>query len=164
MTGKKIIFKSKLENWAEGMDYCAISVPSKVTKSLGTTKAVLVLASLNGCEPFQVSLFPVGGGQHFIRVRAKVRKQAGLKEGDSVQVHITVLDRSKVDLPADLISALKAESALKDFLALSPGKKNYAVRKINEASRIETRKKRIDEAIELALKDAEAKIDRMKKK
>ena len=164
ISGKKLTFKSKLENWAEGMDYCALSVPSKITKSLGTTKAVLVLAQINGGKPFQVSLFPVGGGKHFIRVRAKVRKQAGLKEGDSVQVHITVLDRSEVDLPSDLVSALKSEEALNDFNALTPGKKHYAIRKINDASRSETRKKRIDETVQLALQNTEIKIDRSKKK
>ncbi len=162
-TGKSLSFQSKLENWAEGMDYCAIAVPSKVTKILGTKKAVLVMASINGCEPFQVSLFPAGEGKHFIRVRAKVRKQAGLQEGDRVKVQITVLDRDKVDLPDDLVSALKAEGALSDFNALTPGKKNYAVRKINDVSKPETRKKRIAEAVELAQQEAEKKLNRKKR-
>lgn len=161
--GKTLSFKSKLENWAEGMDYCAIAVPAKITQTLGTKKAVLVLASINGCEPFQVSLFPAGGGQHYIRVRAKVRKQAKLKEGDQVKVQITVLDRAAVDLPEDLVTALKSEKALAEFNALTPGKKNYAVRKINDASRPETRKKRIQEAIELAIKNDEQKADRKAK-
>ncbi len=160
--GKKLSFQSKLVNWAEGMDYCAIAVPAKITQSLGTKSAVLVMASINGCEPFQVSLFPAGGGQHFIRVRAKVRKHANLKEGARVKVQITVLDRSDVELPEDLISALKEENALEEFKALTPGKKNYAVRKINEVSRPETRKKRIAEAVDLALQDAERRADRKK--
>lgn len=144
------------------MDYCALAVPEKITAKLGTKKAILVMATLNGGEAFQVSLFPAGGGQHYIRVRAKVRKEAGLREGDPVNVQITLLDRAQVDLPQDLVAALKAESALKDFNALTPGKKNYAVRKINEVARPETRKKRIAEAVELALKDREQKIDRKK--
>ncbi|QDK36181.1 YdeI/OmpD-associated family protein [Bdellovibrio sp. NC01] len=160
--GTKLSFQAKLENWAEGMDYCAIAVPAKITKTLGTTKAVLVMASLNGGEPFQVSLFPAGGGQHYIRVRAKVRKQMDLHEGDKVKVQIVVQDRADVDLPQDLIAALKAEGALKDFNALTPGKKNYAVRKINDVAKPETRKKRINEAVELALQEAEKKRDRAK--
>lgn len=158
--GKKLSFQGKLENWAEGMDYCAIAVPAKITEALGTKKAVLVMCALNGGEPFQVSLFPAGGGKHYIRVRAKVRKQADLHEGDRVKVQITILDRADVDLPEDLVKALKAEGALKDFNALTPGKKNYAIRKINDVAKPETRKKRIAEAVELALQESERKRDR----
>lgn len=153
--GKKLSFQSKLENWAEGMDYCAIAVPAKITKALGTKKAVLVLAKINNGEPFQVSLFPAGEGQHYIRVRAKVRKKENLNEGDKVKVQIIVLDRNDVDLPEDLIAALKSAGALSEFKALTPGKKNYAVRKINDVAKPETRKKRITEAVELALQESE---------
>lgn len=160
--GKKLSFNSTLENWEKGMDYCAIPVPAKITEALGTHAAVLVMASINGCEPFQVSLFPVGGGKHYIRVRKKVREQAGIKEGDKVIVQITVQDRADLDLPDDLVKALKAEEALEEFNALTPGKKNYEVRKINNASKPETRKKRINEAIELAFKEADRKIRKNK--
>ena len=156
--GKTLTFTSTLENWEKGMDYCAIPVPAKITTALGTKKAVLVMATINGCEAFQVSLFPVGGGKHYIRVRAKVRKQAKIKEGDKVKVTITVQDRADVDLPDDLVKALKEENATAEFKALTPGKKNYEVRKINDATRPETRKKRIAEAIQLAFKEADRKI------
>lgn len=149
--GQTLKFKSKLENWEEGMDYCAIAIPEKITKALGTKAAVLVMATLNKCEPFEVSLFPVGGGKHYMRVRAKVRKKANLKEGDIVQVQITIKDRAQVELPPDLIAALKNENALKEFKALTPGKKNFAVRKINEVTKTETRQKRIAEAVKLAI-------------
>lgn len=156
--GKTLKFESKLENWEKGMDYCAIPVPAKITEALGTHAAVLVMAVINGSEPFQVSLFPVGGGKHYIRVRKKVRIEAGLKEGDKVKVQITVQDRADIDLPDDLLKALKEESAEEEFHALTPGKKNYEIRKINEAAKAETRKKRIAEAIQLAFKEADRKI------
>jgi hypothetical protein len=34
---------------------------------------VLVMARVNDSDPLQVSLFPVGGGRHCIRIKAKVR-------------------------------------------------------------------------------------------
>src|SRR5580692_12882348 len=34
--GKQLSFQAKLENWAEGMDYCAVPVPASVTQALGT--------------------------------------------------------------------------------------------------------------------------------
>jgi uncharacterized protein YdeI (YjbR/CyaY-like superfamily) len=99
------------------MDYCAISVPASVTKTLGTKSAVLVMA--------------------------KVRKEADLKEGDRVRVRITVLDRADITIPKDLAGALRAEGAAHHFNALSAGKKNYMIRKIDDASKPATRAKRV---------------------
>jgi translation initiation factor IF-1 len=158
--GKQLTFESKLENWAEGMDYCAIPVPASVTKALGTKSAVLVMARVNTSKPFKVSLFPAGGGQHYIRLRAKVRKEAKLKEGDRVKVRITVLDRADITIPKDLASALRAERVAADFDALTAGKKNYIIRRIDDASKSETRKKRIQEAVEEAHRGREKRADR----
>ncbi|HKX44785.1 MAG TPA: DUF1905 domain-containing protein, partial [Burkholderiaceae bacterium] len=55
--GQKLSFHAHLENWAEGMDYCAVRVPAEITEALGTNGPVLVLARVNDSEPFQVSLF-----------------------------------------------------------------------------------------------------------
>jgi translation initiation factor IF-1 len=146
--GRKLSFKSTLENWAEGMDYCAIAVPAKITEALGTKSAVLVMARINDSAPFKVSLFPVGGGKHYIRVRKKVRKDANLKEGDGVLVLITPLDRSDIKIPVDLRAALRGSKASARFDALTAGKKNYMIRRIDDASKPETRAKRVREAVE----------------
>ena len=161
--GEKLTFQSKLENWAEGMDYCAIPVPAAVTKKLGTKAAVLVMATVNKSEPFKVSLFPAGGGKHYIRVRAKVRKEANLREGDKVKVGVTILDRADITIPGDLAKALKAEKAAKDFDALPPGKKNFLIRRIDDAAKPDTRAKRIAETVEEALKAREKNGDRKAK-
>jgi hypothetical protein len=150
IAGTELSFEATLENWAEGMDYCAVPVPAKITEALGTHSAVLVMASLNGSVPFKVSLFPVGGGRHYIRVRAKVRKETRTKTGDPVHMRITVLDRADVTYPADLVSALRAEGVTKIFKALPPGRQNFIVRRIEEAVKPETRLKRIEDAIEEA--------------
>lgn len=161
VTGKQLSFQSKLENWAEGMDYCAIPVPTSVTKSLGTKAAVLVMARLNKSEPFKVSLFPVGGGKHYIRVRKKVRMQANLKVGDRVKVTIEILDRdADAVMPKDLEKALRAEDVLADFKSITPGARNYIIRRIDDAAKPETRKKRIDEAVEAALEKREKLADK----
>ncbi|MDP9025068.1 MAG: DUF1905 domain-containing protein [Candidatus Eremiobacteraeota bacterium] len=64
VAGTQLSFEATLENWAEGMDYCAVPVPATITESLGTRGPVLVTACLNDSAPFTVSLFPVGGGKH----------------------------------------------------------------------------------------------------
>jgi hypothetical protein len=157
--GRQLSFQAKLENWAEGMDYCAVAVPAKITEALGTRGSVLVMAQVNASEPFQVSLFPVGGGQHFIRIKARVRQQTNTKTGDLIRVRFTVLDRAAVEIPDDLLSALKAEGAAAAFKSLTPGKQNFIVRRIDEAVKPETRQKRVQEAVVAAQQAREKAID-----
>jgi len=160
--GQELSFQVKLENWAEGMDYCAVPVPAKITQTLGTTGPVLVMAQVNDSEPFKVSLFPIGGGQHYIRIKAKVRKETETKVGDRVRVRITVLDRADVTIPEDLSRALRAEGVMEDFKSLPPGKQNFTIRRIDEAAKPETRAKRIQEAVEAAHQRREKRVDQAK--
>ena len=148
--GRKLTFKADMENWADGMDYCAVPVPAKITKALGTKGPVLVMAQLNNSEPFQVSLFPVGGGQHYIRIKAKVRQETSTNSGDRVHVRFTVLDRANVEIPDDLQNALTAKRMTASFKSLPPGKQNFAIRRINDAVKPETRDKRVQDAVTAA--------------
>jgi hypothetical protein len=143
----ELSFEATLENWAEGMDYCAVPVPATITEALGTDAAVPVLACVNESAPFKVSLFPVGGGRHYIRIKAKVRKETRTTTGDRVRIRITVLDRAAVTYPADLLAALRAKDATSAFKALPPGRQNFIIRRIEEAVKPETRRKRIDDAV-----------------
>jgi len=162
--GRQLSFEAKLQNWAEGMDYCAVPVPAKITQALGTKGPVLVMARVNQSEPFKVSLFPIGGGQHYIRIKAKVRKETKTKTGDRVRVRIIVLDRADVTYPKDLMAALKAEKATEDFKSLPPGEQNFILRRIDDAAKPETREKRIQEAVEAAHRRREKLADRGKVK
>src|SRR4051812_26393522 len=148
--GRQLSFMAKIENWEKGMDYCAVPVPAKITQALGTKGPVLVMAQVNDSEPFKVSLFPIGGGQHYIRIKAKVRKETETKTGDRVRVQFTVLDRADVTISKDLMSALRAEGVTEDFKSLPPGKQNFIIRRIDDAAKPETRDKRIREAVESA--------------
>jgi hypothetical protein len=147
IAGKQLSFEAMLENWAEGMDYCAVAVPARITEALGTHSAVLVEARVNDSAPFQVSLFPVGGGKHYIRIKAKVRKETQTTVGDRVKIRITVLDRAAVSYPDDLLAALRAAGATAAFKSLPPGRQNFIIRRIDEAVKPETRQKRIGDAV-----------------
>jgi hypothetical protein len=150
-TGKKFDFEAVLENWAEGMDYCAVPVPAEITQALGTKGPVLIMARVNESAPFQVSLFPAGGGQHYIRIKAKVRRETNTKTGNRIRVRFTVLDRAEVTIPDDLLATLRAEGAVEAFKALSPGKQNFIIRQIDSAAKPATRDKRIRESVITAL-------------
>lgn len=160
--GQQLSFQARLENWAEGMDYCAVPVPPKITLALGTKGPVLVMARVNDSEPFKVSLFPIGGGQHYVRIKAKVRKETKTKTGDRVRVQITVLDRADVTISKNLMSALRAGGVTEDFKSLPPGKQNFIIRRIDDAAKPETRDKQIQEAVEAAQRRREKRVDRSK--
>lgn len=147
---QQLSFRSKLERIAVDMEYYALPVPAKVTAALGTHGPVLVSARVSGSTPFQVSLYPVGGGRHYIRIKARVRTEVGLKGGDPVRVQITVVDRASVPIPPDLASALNDAGAMGDFKSLPPGKRAYAIRLIEQAAKPGTRAKRIADAVKLA--------------
>lgn len=153
---QKLSFQSKLERIASEMEYFAVSVPMKITLALETRGPVPVLARVNDSETFFASLFPVGGGRHYLRVRNKICKAAGIKEGNRVRVQITVRDRSaEISIPKDLMSALRAEGVEKEFKALPIGRKSYLLRLIDEAAKPLTRDKRIQAAVEEAHKRRE---------
>ncbi|MGC4071183.1 MAG: YdeI/OmpD-associated family protein [Nibricoccus sp.] len=143
-------FSATLERVAEDMEYFGLSVPQKITDELGTKAAVLVSARVNGSTPFQVSLHPVGGGRHAMRVKAKVWKEVKITEGDRVKVEVTVIDRAAVPVPGDLLTALQEVKLVEAFKALTPGKRAYAIRLIEQAVKPETRAKRVQEAVDLA--------------
>ena len=73
-------------NWTEGVDYCAAPVPPDITRALTTVGPVLVMARANDSAPFHAGLFPVGGGQHYIHITAKVRQETETRTGDRVKV------------------------------------------------------------------------------
>lgn len=160
ITGLKLSFDACLENWAEGMDYCAVRVPAEITQRLGTHGPVLVLARVNDSEAFQVSLFPVGGGQHYIRIKSKVRRETNTKTGDRVHISAIVLDRAEVVIPDDLARALQAEGVEEAFLSLPPGKQSFIIRRIDEAARPETRERRIQDGVQAAHARREKLLDR----
>jgi Domain of unknown function (DUF1905)/Bacteriocin-protection, YdeI or OmpD-Associated len=149
-------FSSHLENIATGMQYFAISVPEKITKALGTAGPVPVRAKVNNSEEFLASLYPVGQGKHFLRVKNKICKSVNIEQGDKVKVEIVIRDRkAEIDIPADLFKALKKAGVLKTFEGISVGKKSYILRIISEAVKPETRAKRIAEAVQEAKKMSE---------
>ncbi len=70
--------------------------------------------------------------------------------GDRVQVRFTILNRADVEIPDDLKNALTAETMTASFKSLPPGKQNFAIRRINEAVKPETREKRVQDAVKAA--------------
>ena len=159
LVGERFSFEAVLENWAEGMDYCAVPVPPAITEALGTKGPVLVDACVNDSAPFQVSLFPVGGGQHYIRIKASVRKLTNTREGDRVRLELVVVDPGDVEIPEDLMAMLETEGLVEAFMDIPPGKRNYIIRRIKEAVKPGTREKRVSEGLSAAYERQSTMLD-----
>ena len=155
-------FAVTLERIAPGINYFHVVVPEKITKLLGTRAAVSITARINDGKLFRGSFYPMGEGRHGMRVKAKVRKAAGIEEGDRVRVRIEVVDRAvETELLKDVEAGLAAEGALAAFRALPPGKRSFLLRGIESATKAETRAKRIRSVVREAIATAEKSADRV---
>ena len=71
-----------------------------------------------------------------------------------------MLDRDSVAIPDDLLRALQAEGVAQAFASLPPGKRNFIIRRIDEAAKPPTRARRIQDAVRDALERAEKPMER----
>jgi uncharacterized protein DUF1905/bacteriocin resistance YdeI/OmpD-like protein len=148
---RQLSFRSKLKRIASGMDYFALPVPTKTSLALQTRGPVPVSARVNDSEVFLASFYPIGGGQHYLRVRNKICKSVNITAGDLVRVQVQVRDRNaEIGIPKDLATILRAEGVTKGFRALPVGRKAYLLRLIKEAAKSETRDRRIQDAVKAA--------------
>lgn len=129
------------------LDATGIEIPFDVEAVFGA-KRVPVKAVINGAE-YRGSIARMSG-KYMLGIPKEFRERAGVAAGDNIVITIEK-DTSErtVQTPADLLAALK-ESKLEDaWERLSFTHKKEHVRAIEEAKAIETRRRRIDKAIEM---------------
>lgn len=109
---------SKLFNWQ-------LRVPAEVTAAfLASPTKKRVVCVLNGQDPHQCALTPIGGGVYVIKVNQGRIKKLALAEGENVVTELFP-DDSKYGLPMpEEMAAVLAEDPEGDeiFHALTPGK------------------------------------------
>jgi hypothetical protein len=95
-----ITFTSRLWVWkGEGARWFFVTVPDEGAAEIKAQAfslprgfgSVRVEASI-GDVVWRTSVFPQNSGGYLLPVKAAVRKQAGLSEGDEVTVELTILD------------------------------------------------------------------------
>ncbi len=126
----------------------AVEIPFDVQKVFGTRARVPVCGTINGF-PYRSSIFPMGGGKHWLVVNRQMREGAKANAGETVSV---VMERDNaprtVEAPADFVRALQASRAAQSAWdkASYTHRKEY-VQAIEGAKRPETRARRIEKAI-----------------
>ena len=140
-------FRAKI--YAIGINRC-VDVPQWVSKALGGQTHIRVTGMVGG-EGFRSNLAPRGGGMHRLFVHSGIWRKLGVDMGDVVDVGIERDDEEwEIPVPADLAEAMPAGSeASEAFRALTVPNRKRFVDRIEESKTPATRKRRIDQGIQL---------------
>jgi hypothetical protein len=118
-------------------------------------KYIPVIAIVNGCSA-RATLVPAGAGRYRLQLNTALRKAAQADTGDVVSVELR-LDRAPRTLPVppDLRAGLKLHpKAWKAFEALAPGHRRQFIQWYDSAKAPETRRRRLERAIDVLLERA----------
>ena len=126
-----------------------IVVAPELIERLGAGQRPAVEVGLNG-HNYRTTV-GVMGGQHLVSVSAAVRAATGLSGGDAIHVTLTIASEPRVvSIPHDLERAFTAQPRARVFFdTLSNSLQRYHVDAINAAKTDETRRRRVDRAIDL---------------
>ena len=104
---------------------------------------------INKCD-FRGTLVPRKGSKYALFLNQEIRKLAGIKSGDLVEVKLEYDPESReLPTPIDLEDALSQNAeAIIGFNNFSASHKREMISWINDAKRVETREKRINKAVE----------------
>lgn len=136
----------------EDKDGAYIEIPFDVEKEFGA-KRVKVKAKFDNIE-YRGSIVKMGGPCHMIGITKDIRKKLGKDQGDIISVQVEKDEEERiVEIPEDFAKIMEENSGAKEFYeSLSYSGKRKYVNWINSAKKVETRQKRIAEAI-LKLKE-----------
>lgn len=124
-----------------------IEVPEENILSLGAGKKPAVLVDVSGYR--YNSTVAVMGGRYMISFSSAHRAASGLKGGDAVTVTLELETAPRtVEVPAELLKALKQARLLEAFEKLAPSRRKEFARQVAEAKAQDTRERRIAKIVE----------------
>ena len=132
------------------MNATGIEIPPAIIEALNAGKRPKVTVTVNGST--YRSTVAVMGGKYMVGVTAEQRARTGLKAGDAIDVTLE-LDTAprEVAPPPDLVAALEAASVREVWERLSFTYRKEHVRDIEAAKAPETRLRRIEKAVAMAV-------------
>ena len=135
---------------ATDMDAMGIEVPPAIVEGFGQGKRPKVTVTLKGYT--YRSTVSVMSGKFMLPLAKVHREAAGVTGGDKVEVTLE-LDAAprEVEVPKDLAAALKKAGVRAAFDKLAFTHRKEHVRAIEEAKAPETRARRIERAVAMAL-------------
>jgi hypothetical protein len=140
----------KFDEKSEKTGWRYITVPAELAEKLkpNNKKSFRVKGKLDDYAIEMTSLLPMGEGNFIIPIGATVRKKLYKQAGDILKVQLA-LDESEIEMPADFADCLEDAPDAKEQFYKQPGShRNYYIKWIESAKTIETRSKRIAQAID----------------
>lgn len=136
----------------ESIDGAYIEFPYDVEEEFSTKGQVKVKATFDGYE-YRGSLAKMGHHCHCLGITQKIRKEINKQPGDSVHIVLKKDDEPRiVEIPGDFDNLLNENVIAKEFFSgLSYSNKKKFVDWIISAKKIETRDKRLKDAITMLL-------------
>lgn len=148
-----ISFTATIHKFAEkgeksGWTY--IDLPAHLAQELkpNTKTAYRVKGTLDEFPIRQVSLVPMGEGNFIIAINASMRKGMRKKEGAQVKVSIEV-DESPYEWSQDMLDCIEEDPKAKEnFYKMPPSHQKYYSNWVESAKTLETKTKRIFQAVQ----------------
>ncbi len=138
-----ITFEGKVVpmEWGKSV-YTVLPLPRDVSDALRAQGAKRVDVEMNDC-PFNMALTkgPVLE-QVFVYAGKKILAEAGIEPGDLIDVRMRKADPDAVDVPNELLLAIRQGGAIEAWEALTPGRKRGLIHMVMSAKREETRRGR----------------------
>jgi hypothetical protein len=142
---KRYAYKATIEAGTGGGAF--VTFPYDAAAEFGTRGSVPVQATFDGVA-YRGSLTACGGPHHMLGLLKGIREHLGKRVGDTIDVVIwRDAEERTVDVPDEFAQAMKTEGLLTFFKALSFTHRKEYCRWISEATKPETRAKRLDKAI-----------------
>ncbi|WP_020606087.1 YdeI/OmpD-associated family protein [Spirosoma spitsbergense] len=139
----------KFDDKGEKTGWTYIRIPLDIAEAIrpGQRTAFRVKGKLDEFSISQVAVLPMGEGEFIIPVNAAMRRGIRKEAGASVRVALEA-DDSPMPLSTDLLACLDdAPDALAYFQQLSQGHQRYFSNWIDEAKTMETKTKRLTQAV-----------------
>lgn len=127
-----------------------VFIPFEVAEKLnkGVKKSYRVKGKIDAVAIKQLALIPMGNGDFIIPLKADLRKKLRKQKGEKVKLSIE-LDASDFKHDKDFMDCLNDDKqALKFFHTLSGSHQRYYTKWIETAKTIDTKSKRIAQAVE----------------
>jgi hypothetical protein len=143
---KRYKFTARIEEGNGGGAY--VLFPFDVETEFGVKGMVPIRASINGI-PYAGSLSNCGGRRHVLGILKSIRNQIEANIADEIEIELWKDDTTRtVDVPPELLQALRANGALGQFENLSYTHRKEYCRLINEAKTEQARTRRVQNAVE----------------
>lgn len=146
--------------YAVGVNRC-VDVPPEVSEALGGETHIRVVGKIGG-EPYRSNLAPRGDGVHRLFVHSGIWRKLGVDVGDVVEVVIEQDEQDwEITVPADLAEAMpEGSEALEAFQALTVPNRKRFIDRIEETRTPATRKRRIEQGLQLLIERLRGKRSR----